>query len=164
MELYNVERGVPVMVYFTDGLADLCPEPRNSEAVPELATVQFKVQGGAAFKLELELNIVVREVKLLAQEFCHIEPVHMRLTYGDRTLKEGDTLQQYQAERDVPVMVLVTKESGWEPLLDPGKMHSPGVRKMPRVQGTTTAGSESQLCCDNPKADLQHWVADGGRS
>ena len=65
---------------------------------------------------------------------------------------------------DLPVMVLVTKESGWHSLLDPGKMHPPGVCEMPRVQGATAAGGESQRCADDPKANLQHWVADGGRS
>ena len=66
--------------------------------------------------------------------------------------------------RNLPVMVLVTKESGWHSLLDPGKMHPPSVCEMPRVQGATTAGGESQRCGNNPKANLQHWVADGGRS
>ena len=66
--------------------------------------------------------------------------------------------------RDLPVMVLVTKESGWYSLLDPGKMHPPCVCKMPRMQGPTAAGGESQRCGNNPKANLQHWVADGGRS
>ena len=65
---------------------------------------------------------------------------------------------------DLPVMVLVTKESGWHSLLDPGKMHPPGVCEVPRVQGATAAWGESQRCGDGPKAHLQHWVADEGRS
>ena len=94
--------------------------------------------------------------------FCVVRRLAARVDV--RLLEFTVTSRASLSRRDVPVMVLVTKESGWHSLLDLGKMHSPGVREMPRVQGATTAGSKGQRCSSNPKAHLQHWVADGGRS
>merc|ERR1719409_2584385 len=79
----------------------------NSKST-ESVVVQFKVSGSDAFELELEAEAAFRDVKKLLAEECNIEPEHMRLIYDGKLLKEADTLDCYDAERDVPVQILFT--------------------------------------------------------
>merc|ERR1719365_273103 len=71
-------------------------------------SVQFKVSGIGSFELELEPTTEVRDVKKLAKECCNIEPEHMRLIYEGRVLKESDTLECYDADRDAAVQLMFT--------------------------------------------------------
>ena len=73
--------------------------------------------------------------------FCALR--HPATRVDVRLLELTVTCRAQLPGRNLPVMVLVTKESGWHSLLDPGKMHPPSVCKVPRVQGATAAGGES---------------------
>eukprot|EP00747_Dinoflagellata_sp_TGD_P211273 gnl/TRDRNA2_/TRDRNA2_84498_c0_seq4.p1 gnl/TRDRNA2_/TRDRNA2_84498_c0~~gnl/TRDRNA2_/TRDRNA2_84498_c0_seq4.p1 ORF type:complete len:167 (-),score=46.43 gnl/TRDRNA2_/TRDRNA2_84498_c0_seq4:126-551(-) len=67
--------------------------------------MQFKVPGLTGFELELEPEMKVSKVKLLASAQCNIEPEHMRLIYNDRVLKDFDVMENNE---DGVVQVLFT--------------------------------------------------------
>merc|ERR1719482_1688117 len=81
-------------------------EEDEVENSTESIVVQFKESGGETFDVELEPKVAFRDVKKLLAEECNIEPEHMRLIYDGKILKEGDTVECFDAERKIPVQIL----------------------------------------------------------
>uniref|UniRef100_A0A7S2IM65 Ubiquitin-like domain-containing protein n=1 Tax=Zooxanthella nutricula TaxID=1333877 RepID=A0A7S2IM65_9DINO len=123
---------------------------KPAEEVPATMTVTFKIPGAGAFALELEPGTAVRDVKKLAKECCNIEPEHMRLIYEGRVLKESDTLECYDADRDAAVQLMFT--AGHNAMLGGSKGQvtqrnpfSTPVRGLPGSKGHRTSRMSGRL-------------------
>mmetsp|Transcript_77915 Transcript_77915/g.216485 ORF Transcript_77915/g.216485 Transcript_77915/m.216485 type:complete len:188 (-) Transcript_77915:89-652(-) len=95
-------------VELVEAMTAMSLKSSKAEGSGQTIPVRFKVSGMAAFDLELDAAVVVRDLKKLLAEHCSIEPEHMRLVYDGRLLKEADTLECYEENGEAPVQVLFT--------------------------------------------------------
>jgi len=133
-----------------DSMAGLSLKSEDEICSPGVTEVHFKVAGLAAFSLELEPSMAVRDVKKLAKEECDIEPEHMRLIYNGRVLKDSDTLECYEADSETSVQVHFTAGhtallGGSQPTVVQRNPFSQPVRGLPGSKGNRTSRMSGRL-------------------